>query len=247
MNVYDRTFESSEQAYQWRFIQHLGRDDLAGEMLTATTVAKTKELASRVPRHLRGTWDDVKLDIMNEILRANASCCIALKTALIQSAGKVSVDAVRSDRLWSCGLNPRDTSLTKSSFYPGENNSGRLQENVRDSSTPDVVLFEKKLTDNKNDDHDDSEQTSAPEPMPKMTSPYNREHSATTLYGDKKTETSNEFRVSTGTYSVSAHSASATDSVVTPASSQELDSGISSATTSPPLTPAPSQSSGSDH
>ena len=80
-----------------------------------------------------------------------------------------------------------------------------------------------------------------------MTSPYNQEHSATTLDGDKKTETSNEFRVSTGTSSVSAHSASATDSVITPASSQELDSGISSATTSPPSTPAPSQNSGSDH
>ena len=80
-----------------------------------------------------------------------------------------------------------------------------------------------------------------------MASPYNQEHSATALDGDKKTETSNDFGVSTGTYSVSAHSVSATDSVVIPVSSQELDSGISSATTSPPSTPAPSQSSGSDH
>ena len=103
------------------------------------------------------------------------------------------------------------------------------------------------LTENKNDDHDDSEQTSAPEPLPKMTSSHNQEHSATTLDGDKKTETSNKFRVSTGTYSVSVCSASATDPAITPASPQELDSGIPPTTTSPPSTPAPFQSSESDH
>ena len=50
-----------------------------------------------------------------------------------------------------------------------------------------------------------------------------------------------------GTYSVSAHSASATDSAITPASSQEPDSGIPLTTTSPPSIPAPFQSSESDH
>ena len=46
VKVYNRTFDSSEQVYQWRFIQHLGRDDLAEETLTATTEAKAKEVAS---------------------------------------------------------------------------------------------------------------------------------------------------------------------------------------------------------
>ena len=242
VNVYDRTFDSSEQAYQWCFIQHLGRDDLAEKILTA---AKAKEVASRVPQHLHGTWHDVKLDIMNEILRAKVRCCPEFKTALIQSAEKELVEAVRSDRFWSCGLSPRDATLTKSSFYPGENNLGRILEDIRDSLTPDLEILEKEL--NKNDDHDDSEQTSAPEPLPKMTSSYNQEHSATTLDGDKKAETSNKFRVSTGTYSVSVCSASATDPAITPASPQELDSGIPPTTTSPPSTPAPFQSSESDH
>ena len=76
---------------------------------------------------------------------------------------------------------------------------GRLLEDIRDSLTPDVVIFEKELTENKNDDN---EQTSATEPLLKMTSPHNQEHSATTLDGDNKTETSNEFGISTGTYLV---------------------------------------------
>ena len=159
VNVYDRTFDSSEQAYQWRFIQHLGRDDLAEEILTATTAAKAKEVASRVPRHLHGTWHDVKLDIMNEILRAKVRCCPEFKTALIQSAEKELAEAVRYDRFWSCGLSTRDATLTKSSFYPGENNLGRILEDIRDSLTPDLEILEKELTENKNDDHDDSEQT----------------------------------------------------------------------------------------
>ena len=126
----------------------------------------------------------------------------------------------------SSTLRRRDATLTKSSFYPGENNLGRILEDIRDSLTPDLEILEKELTENKNDDYDDSEQTSAPEQLPKMTSSHNQEHSATTLDGDKKTETSNEFRVSTGTYSVSVCSASATDPAITPDSPQELDSGI---------------------
>ena len=96
---------------------------------------------------------------MNEILRAKVRCCPEFKTALIQSAEKELVEAVRSDRFWSCGLSPRDATLTKSSFYPGENNLGRILEDIKDSLTPDLEILEKELTENKNDDYDDSEQT----------------------------------------------------------------------------------------
>ena len=80
------------------------------------------------------------------------------------------------DIFWSCGLNPRDASLPKSSLYPGENNLGRLLQDIRDSLTSDVVIVEKELNENKNVVHVDSEQTGAPEPLPKITSPTNQEH-----------------------------------------------------------------------
>ena len=108
--------------------------------------------------------------------------------------------------------------------------------------------MEEGLTENKNDDHDDSEQTSAPEPLPKMTSSHNQEHSATTLDGDKKTETDNEFRVSTGTYSVSVMYCfryRLQQSTQLPLKS--WTPGIPPTTTSPPSTPAPFQSSESNH
>ena len=100
---------------------------------------------------------------MNEILSAKASCRLEFKMALIQSAGKELVLAVRTDICWSFG--PGATSLTKSSFYPGENTLGRLLEDIRNSLTSDVVIVEKKLTENKNVD---SVQMGVPEPLPKI-------------------------------------------------------------------------------
>ena len=133
ITINDINFSSSEQVYQWKFMKHIGRDDLADEILHTTSPAQAKEIASRIPRHMHGTWHTSKLDIMNEILDAKVSCCPEFKNALLQSAGTELVEAVRSDRFWSCGLTPRDASTTKSRYYPGKNHLGRMLEYIRDS------------------------------------------------------------------------------------------------------------------
>ena len=75
INIYGKDFNSSEQAYQWCFVRHLARDDLAEEIMMATTAANAKEVASRIPRHLHGTWHDNKLEVMNDILDAKVKYC----------------------------------------------------------------------------------------------------------------------------------------------------------------------------
>ena len=69
---------------------------------------------------------------MQEILMAKAKCCQEFTQTLIDSKGKRLVEAVSSDRFWSCGLNPKDANTTKSSYYPGENHLGHMLESLRD-------------------------------------------------------------------------------------------------------------------
>ena len=112
INIYGKDFNSSEQAYQWCFVRHLGRDDLAEEIMMATTAANAKEVASRIPRHLHGTWHDNKLELMNDIQDAKVKYCSEFFKALIQSTGYKLVESVRTDRFWSCGLTPRDAAIS---------------------------------------------------------------------------------------------------------------------------------------
>ena len=47
------------------------------------------------------------------------------------------MESVRTDRFWSCGLTPRDAAITKSLYYPGENNLGRMLDSIRDALLSD--------------------------------------------------------------------------------------------------------------
>ena len=70
MKVFDQEFPSSEHAFQYRFLKHVGLDDLAEEVLVAPSAAAAKAIASRVPSHLHRDWHSIKLRVMKDILHA---------------------------------------------------------------------------------------------------------------------------------------------------------------------------------
>ena len=109
----------------------MGQDELAHEILAASTPEQAKEISSRVPSHLHGSWHRVKMDIMKEILEAKLDSCPEFRMALINSVGKRLVEAVKSDIFWSSGLSPREAETTKPDFYPGQNHMGYLLEQIR--------------------------------------------------------------------------------------------------------------------
>ena len=43
--------------------------------MMATTAANSKEIVSRIPRDLHGTWHDIKLEVMNDILEVKVKYC----------------------------------------------------------------------------------------------------------------------------------------------------------------------------
>ena len=68
---------------------------------------------------------------MEEVLTQKITSCDEFKNSLINSGNLRLVEAVKSDSYWSCGLNPKEASTTKSKYYPGENRFGLLLEHVR--------------------------------------------------------------------------------------------------------------------
>ena len=97
VHIYGHTFRSSEHAFQWKFCHHVNRDDLAEEILNSPNAGQAKEIASRVPTHLRGTWHEEKCDIMEEILEAKTNSCSEFRQTLINRLGKRLVEVIKSD------------------------------------------------------------------------------------------------------------------------------------------------------
>ena len=131
VNIYGHHFISSEHAYQWKFTSHIGRHDLADEILETSTPAQAKEISSMIPRHMHKDWHSKKLSIMEEILQEKLNSCREFKNALINSEGKSLVESVKNDRFWSCGLTPKEAQTTKPEFYPGSNKFGLILEQLR--------------------------------------------------------------------------------------------------------------------
>ena len=139
INIYGHEFSSSEHAYQFKFVSHIGRPDLAQEVLNAPNPETAKDIASRIPPHMHKNWHDIKVSVMEEILVAKLRDCPEFKQTLIDSADMRLVEAVKSDRFWSCGLNPKDAATTNPKYFPGKNHLGRLLEHLRahiDRSAP---------------------------------------------------------------------------------------------------------------
>ena len=144
LNIYGEQFRSSEHVYQWKFARHIGREDLADDILHAPTAGKAKEIVSGIPHHFHRNWHAVKQEVMQEILREKSVCCPAFKSSLIRSTGSRLVEAVQSDRYWSSGLNPPDAATTRPIYYPGENHLGRILEIIRNDidTEPEAAVLQ---------------------------------------------------------------------------------------------------------
>ena len=75
MRMFDNEFSSSEQAYQWRYLKYIGMDELAQEVLEASSAKEAMDIASRAPRDKRNNWNSIKVCVMRQILHAKADSC----------------------------------------------------------------------------------------------------------------------------------------------------------------------------
>ena len=140
LKVFGTEFVTSEHAYQWRFLKHIGEDSLAQEVLESSSPSDAKSVSSRVPHHLHKNWHSVKMCAMKDILHAKAHYCAKFKEELMNSGKNRLVEAVMGDIFWSSGLPPRVADSTKPAFYPGTNQLGHLLESVRFDLMKEAIL-----------------------------------------------------------------------------------------------------------
>ena len=143
VRMYNTSFRSSEHAYQWRFLKHIGLDELAQDVLQAPNAAAAKEIAARIPSSMHKDWHTVKTNAMRDVLHAKADSNQLFKTSLLESAGYTIIEAVRGDIFWSSGLSPTIAASTKSEYFPGANQLGSVMTLVRDELTKEAILSTK--------------------------------------------------------------------------------------------------------
>ena len=59
VRINNTSFRSSEHVYQWRFLKHIGMDELAQDVLQAPSAA-AKEIAAWIPSSMHKDWHTVK-------------------------------------------------------------------------------------------------------------------------------------------------------------------------------------------
>lgn len=112
------TFNSAEQAYQFKKAQFHGRQDLAIKILRTRSPFQIKKIANGIIQCQ--AWHEVKTEIMQEILNEKAKQCSTFRKSLVKTGSKKLIHNVESDSFWGCGDN-----------FLGQNVQGMLLEELR--------------------------------------------------------------------------------------------------------------------
>lgn len=118
---HDILFPTSEHAYHWTKFRHpTGQGWLQSEIIGAPSGHEAFKIAERNKQYRRKDWDDVKVDIMREILRAKANQHEYVRRKLLETGDRELIEDSWRDDFWGWGKN-RD----------GQNMLGKLWMEVR--------------------------------------------------------------------------------------------------------------------
>ena len=115
VEVFGREFSSSEVAYQWRKAVFLGEAGVAADIGRVRVAREAKWAADRafgkrgwypvtVGRRARmSQWEDAKVEVMRQILRAKARGCAEFVAELRRSGERPLHEAVPKEEFWGIG------------------------------------------------------------------------------------------------------------------------------------------------
>ena len=130
LEIYDHVFYSSEHAYQYQKMAHIGNEKLANEVLQAQTPKDAKNIANCVPSDKLQDWHNIKLDVMKEILVAKVKSCDKYRNALLGSGSNCLIEGTM-DLYWGCGQTAYLASTTHPYYLPGQNWLGSIHSDIR--------------------------------------------------------------------------------------------------------------------
>lgn len=98
-----RTFATSEQAYHWEKFPGGNCVDLRRDIQFAPSAHEAFKIAERNKDRRRADWDDVKVDIMREILRAKVEQHEYVRRKLLATADRELIEDSWRDDFWGWG------------------------------------------------------------------------------------------------------------------------------------------------
>ena len=113
-------FDTSEAAYHWEKFMGTSADDIRAQIRLAPSAHEALKIAERNKIYRRPDWDEVKVDLMREILRAKADQHEYVRRKLLATGDRELIEDSWRDDFWGWGPN-RD----------GRNMLGKLWMEVR--------------------------------------------------------------------------------------------------------------------
>ena len=102
--LWDMVFMTSEHAYHWRKFYETDAF-VAMKVFCATSAHEALAIATRERGKRRKDWDDVKVDIMREIIRAKAAQHEYVRRKLLATGDRELVENSWRDDFWGWGPN----------------------------------------------------------------------------------------------------------------------------------------------
>jgi N-glycosidase YbiA len=120
VDIWGKRFLTSEHAYQWKKYSE-DRPDLAEQILLATNPSQVKKIADDNRDAVPVGFHDIKLQIMEEILRAKLNQHEKVRERLLETGDREIIENSPVDSFWGIGPNGN-----------GENQVGKIWMKLRD-------------------------------------------------------------------------------------------------------------------
>lgn len=121
VEIWGKRFQTSEHAYQWKKFADSSQE-IAEEIFNATSPNVVKKISDAHKTDVSSEFHKIKVDIMEEILRAKVVQHEKVRRILKESGTKIIVENSPIDSFWGSGSDGK-----------GENVLGKLWMKIRDS------------------------------------------------------------------------------------------------------------------
>ena len=126
VEIWGKKFPTSEHAYQWKKFEK-SNPIIAEKIFNATSPSEVKKISDTYKSETSPEFYDLKVALMEEILRAKVDQHDKVRNILKESGTKTIVENSPIDNFWGCGPDGN-----------GENVLGKIWMKIRDSQNFDI-------------------------------------------------------------------------------------------------------------
>ncbi|HVU06658.1 MAG TPA: NADAR family protein [Thermodesulfobacteriota bacterium] len=134
--LWGREFPTAEHAFQWKKFSYI-RPDIAERIFSAKSPDEAKSIAKASKADRSADWNERKVSVMEEILKAKVSQHADVRETLIETGERTIIENSPADSFWGIGPNK-----------DGQNMVGKIWMDIRNSymkNTQKKIWFRRKI------------------------------------------------------------------------------------------------------